>query len=68
VTSTASVAGAGDNPQKIVPVHMKKRKKTVRRFFVDLLKIEIRTKQRCVRESWRNIAVRLTQNRVNIES
>lgn len=26
-TSTASVAGAGDNPEKIVPVHMKKKRK-----------------------------------------
>ena len=25
-TSTASVAGAGDNPEKIVPVHMKKKR------------------------------------------
>ena len=27
MTSTASVAGAGDNPEKIVPVHLKKKKK-----------------------------------------
>ena len=27
MTSTVSVAGAGDNPQKIVPVHLKKKKK-----------------------------------------
>jgi predicted solute-binding protein len=26
-TSTTSVAGAGDNPEKIVPVHMKKKRK-----------------------------------------
>ena len=27
MTSTASVAGAGDNPEKIVPVYLKKKKK-----------------------------------------
>lgn len=26
-TSTTSVAGAGENPEKIVPVHLKKKKK-----------------------------------------
>ena len=27
MTSTTSVAGAGDNPEKIVPVYLKKKKK-----------------------------------------
>jgi len=44
MTSTSSVAGAGDNPEKIVPVHMKKRKKDreniIRRFIENRKKSE----------------------------
>jgi hypothetical protein len=44
MTSTSSVAGAGDNPEKIVPVHMKKRKKdresVIRRFIENRTKSE----------------------------
>lgn len=50
VTSTASVAGAGDNPQKIVPVHMKKRKKDrekiLRRFIENRNKNEAKMRER----------------------
>lgn len=50
VTSTASVAGAGDNPEKIVPVHMKKRKKDrekiLRRFIENRNKSEAKMREK----------------------
>lgn len=50
MTSTSSVAGAGDNPEKIVPVHMKKRKKdrenVIRRFIENRAKSEAKMREK----------------------
>jgi hypothetical protein len=49
MTATGSVAGAGDNPEKIVPVHLKKKKKRDER--PDVLKRFI-SKQEESRKYW----------------
>ena len=50
MTGTASVAGAGDNPEKIVPVYIKKRKKdrekVLRRFIDNRAKSEAKMRER----------------------
>jgi hypothetical protein len=50
MTGTTAVAGAGDNPEKIVPVYIKKRKKdrekVLRRFIDNREKSEAKMRER----------------------
>ena len=50
MTGTSAVAGAGDNPEKIVPVYIKKRKKdrekVLRRFIDNRAKNEAKMRER----------------------
>lgn len=50
MTGTTAVAGAGDNPEKIVPVYIKKRKKdrekVLRRFIDNRNKSEAKMRER----------------------